>query len=144
MAIRSYIIHGGGNENTIPVRVGGVTRYLTFRKNGWDDSPAEYDTEDLSVAMAIEGSIFFAKGLVDVTGDTVPLRREEDGSFAPLSSPSSPKGEQAEVREYPDVSSVQEAKEVLNKEYDVPYSRLGNKEQVMRVSEECGVRFPGL
>lgn len=131
MALRSYTIKGGGNENTVPVRINGLTKYITFKKNGWDDSPAQFDTMDETLAMAIEQSPLYARGLIEVTGDTVPFG---DQDYL----------KEGQAREYPDVTSVKDAKDILNKDFDVPFSKMPNAEETKKIAKEYGVRFPGL
>ena len=131
MAYRQYSIKGGGNENTVPVSVNGTRKYVTFRKSGWDNADATYDTQDEAVAMAIESSDLYKRGLITCYGDTVPLSEE--------------KAEEAdEPREYPDVTTVAEAKKILSADFGVPYSRMPNAEETKRVASEYGVRFPKL
>ena len=131
MAYRQYSIKGGGNENTVPVSVNGTRKYVTFRKSGWDNADAAYDTQDEAVAMAIESSDLYKRGLITCYGDTVPLSEE--------------KAEEAdEPREYPDVTTVAEAKKILSADFGVPYSRMPNAEETKRVASEYGVRFPKL
>lgn len=131
MAYRQYSIKGGGNENTVPVSVNGTRKYVTFRKSGWDNADATYDTQDEAVAMAIESSDLYKRGLITCYGDTVPLSEE--------------KAEEAdEPREYPDVTTVAEAKKILSADFGVPYSRMPNAEETKRVASEYGVHFPKL
>lgn len=154
MAYRSYIIKSGGSESTVPVRINGLTKYITFKKNGWDDAPAQFDTADRALAQAIEAGALYRRGLITVTGDTVPFAEErparavteevqaqdvkEVGTVPGI--PEAP--EQAE--EYADVTSVKDAKEILNKKFGVLYSRMPNAEETKSVAAEYGVSFPGL
>lgn len=134
MAYRQYSIKGGGNENTVPVSVNGTRKFITFRKSGWDNADATYDTQDEAVAMAIETSNLFRRGLITCYGDTIPLS-EERAKVAE---------ERDEPREYPDVTTVAEAKKILSADFGIPYSRMPNAEETKRVASEYGVRFPGL
>ena len=133
MAYRQYSIKGGGNENTVPVSINGTRKYVTFRKSGWDNADATYDTQDEAVAMAIESSDLFRRGLITCYGDTVPFGEGKAEAEA-----------EDEPREYPDVTTVAEAKKILSADFGVPYSRMPNAEETKRVASECGVRFPGL
>lgn len=134
MAYRQYSIKGGGNENTVPVSVNGTRKFITFRKSGWDNADATYDTQDEEVARGIETSDLFRRGLITCYGDTVPLS-EEQAKVAE---------ERDEPREYPDVTTVAEAKKILSADFGVPYSRMPNAEETKRVASEYGVHFPGL
>lgn len=131
MAYRQYSIKGGGNENTVPVSVNGTRKFITFRKSGWDNADATYDTQDEAVAMGIETSGLFRRGLITCYGDTVPFGEETAE-------------EAEEPREYPDVTTVAEAKKILSADFGIPYSRMPNAEETKRVASEYGVRFPGL
>ena len=131
MAYRQYSIKGGGNENTVPVSVNGTRKFITFRKSGWDNADATYDTQDEAVARGIETSDLFRRGLITCYGDTVPFSEETAE-------------ETDEAREYPDVTTVAEAKKILSADFGVPYSRMPNAEETKRVASEYGVRFPKL
>lgn len=131
MAYRQYSIKGGGNENTVPVSINGTRKFITFRKSGWDNADATYDTQDEAVAMAIETSDLFRRGLITCCGDTVPLSDEQYE-------------EEGQAKEYPDVTTVAEAKKILSADFGIPYSRMPNAEETKRVASEYGVRFPGL
>lgn len=55
--------------------------------------------------------------------------------------------ELAEVKivEFPEVKTVQEAKDVLRSEpYNVAFQRLNNPESIAKVAEELGIKFPNL
>ena len=134
MAYRQYSIKGGGNENTVPVSINGTRKFITFRKSGWDNADATYDTQDEAVALGIETSDLFRRGLITCYGDTIPLS-EERAKVAE---------ERDEPREYPDVTTVAEAKKILSADFGIPYSRMPNAEETKRVASEYGVRFPGL
>ena len=134
MAYRQYSIKGGGNENTVPVSVNGTRKFITFRKSGWDNADATYDTQDEAVALGIETSDLFRRGLITCYGDTIPLS-EERAKVAE---------ERDEPREYPDVTTVAEAKKILSADFGIPYSRMPNAEETKRVASEYGVHFPGL
>ena len=134
MAYRQYSIKGGGNENTVPVSVNGTRKYVTFRKSGWDNADATYDTQDEEVALAIETSDLYRRGLITCHGDTIPLSEERTKE---------PEGAE-EPREYPDVTTVAEAKKILSADFGIPYSRMPNAEETKRVASEYGVHFPGL
>lgn len=131
MAYRQYSIKGGGNENTVPVSVNGTRKFITFRKSGWDNADATYDTQDEAVARGIETSDLFRRGLITCYGDTVPFG---EGKAEETDEP----------REYPDVTTVAEAKKILSADFGIPYSRMPNAEETKRVASEYGVRFPGL
>lgn len=137
MAYRQYSIKGGGNENTVPVSINGTRKYVTFRKSGWDNADATYDTQDEAVAMAIESSDLFRRGLITCYGDTVPFGEGKAEAEAEAEAEDEP-------REYPDVTTVAEAKKILSADFGVPYSRMPNAEETKRVASEYGVRFPGL
>lgn len=131
MAYRQYSIKGGGNENTVPVSVNGTRKFITFRKSGWDNADATYDTQDEAVARGIETSDLFRRGLITCYGDTVPFGEGRTK-------------EPEEPREYPDVTTVAEAKKILSADFGIPYSRMPNAEETKRVASEYGVRFPKL
>ncbi len=173
MAYRQYSIKGGGNENTVPVSVNGTRKFITFRKSGWDNAAATYDTQDEEVAMAIETSDLYKRGLITCYGDTVPFgegkaeaeEADEPKEYPDVTTVSEAKAEKAdepreypdvttvaeaeaeeadEPREYPDVTTVAEAKKILSADFGIPYSRMPNAEETKRVAGEYGVRFPGL
>ena len=139
MAYRQYSIKGGGNENTVPVSVNGTRKFITFRKSGWDNADATYDTQDEAVAMGIETSDLFRRGLITCYGDTVPFGEGKAEAEAEAEAE-----EADEPREYPDVTTVAEAKKILSADFGIPYSRMPNAEETKRVASEYGVRFPGL
>ena len=150
MAYRQYSIKGGGNENTVPVSVNGTRKFITFRKSGWDNADATYDTQDEAVALGIETSDLFRRGLITCYGDTIPLseerakvaeERDEPREYPDVTTVAE---ERDEPREYPDVTTVAEAKKILSADFGVPYSRMPNAEETKRVASEYGVRFPGL
>ena len=147
MAYRQYSIKGGGNENTVPVSINGTRKFITFRKSGWDNADATYDTQDEAVAMAIETSDLFRRGLITCSGDTVPLSDEQyeaEGQAREYPDVTTVAEERDEPREYPDVTTVAEAKKILSADFGIPYSRMPNAEETKRVASEYGVRFPGL
>lgn len=124
------------SSSAVRLTVNGKSKTALFeskRKNGI----LTYETSDADVQQAIEESKYFESGNITLQSTSVEsgkLKVESGGSTG---------GD--DTTEYPDVTSFQEAKEILRAEpYKVLFQSLNSEANILKKAEECGVVFPNL
>ena len=111
---------------------------LQYEKNG-SNVTASIDfgdqhsifVSDKEMQNAIESSKYFKTGIIEVTKGTVDIPENSDSSVT-------------ETKEYPDVTNIQQAKEVLRTDYGVAPVALSNAEKIKSQAEKHFVAFPNI
>jgi hypothetical protein len=113
---------------TLPVLLGGKVRYVVFSEEHYGAT-----VRDENMQEAIESSSYFKKGEIKLFsnhGNSVPPK------------PAKPVFDE---REFPEVTNIQEAVEVLKgAPYCVAHQSLRTPEHVMKQAEANGLKFPNL
>ena len=124
------------NKSAIRITVGGKSKTIEFenkRKNG----VLIFETEDKATQDAVEELDKFKNGtIVCIEGKTTKQA---------LASKITKEPEDKDTIEYEEVTSLQQAKEILRGEpYNIPFQSLNSPENIQKKAEELGISFPSL
>jgi len=98
-------------------------------------SSAQYQTENVKVQEAIEKTIQFKKGLIQIVSEkVVELNADTDNK---------PKGRPAKGQ-YTSVLTPQQAAEKLHEKYNIPMEELNSPDAIMSKAASVGASFPNL
>lgn len=143
-----------GESASFTLKVGDTIKQIIFQ--GGRTVPFKtkpfYKTADKQEQKAIEALSIFGHlvTLAPGYGQTEGSAAENAGAPAPQGSPADQGGEGGGQDDpqgdnvYPDVTKVQEAREVLIAEYDVKAADLPNKAVILQKAAELKVSFPNL
>ena len=157
MGLKIYKIRCVGGEVTFPIEVDGERLYVTFKRR-FGERLGSLSCDDEEVQRGIEGSSRFLNGVIEVVPveEEVPVsddstlsdRADEsdrsDESDESDRSDGSDEVEVTEVGKYDEVTRFSDARQILNKEFGIPYSRLSNSEMVRTEAKGVGVIFRNL
>ncbi len=120
-------ISANGDQYTFYVKVGEKNMCVGLKGSGND-----FKTNNERLQKAIEESTYFKTGKIVLDG----------GKTADESAPKIPS---APAKEYPEVTDIQSAIDILRAEpYKVHHTKLTTPEKVLAVASELGVSFPNL
>jgi len=115
---------------------GSERKLVTFR--GYGDGKVRLYTNDADLQKAIEGSPYYQKRKIKLESS----KEVKDGSNGKGAKPfEQPK---AETKVFEDVTTFEEAKNILKNEYGVAFQALGSPEKILAKAAENGVSFPNL
>lgn len=159
MGLKIYKIRCIGGEVTFPVEVKGDRMYVTFKRR-FGDRMGSLSCNDVAIQQGIEGSDRFLNGEIEVVSveEEVPVsddsilsdRADEsdrsDGADESDRSDRSDKSDESveTAGKYDEVTRFSDARQILNKEFGIPYSRLSNSEMVRNEAKGVGVVFRNL
>ena len=153
MGLKIYKIRCIGGEVTFPVEVKGDRMYVTFKRR-FGDRMGSLSCNDVAVQRGIESSSKFLNGEIEVEGGATLT--EEDyvepvvGDEAVISEEAvadcveEMETSDVSVDNYDGVTRFSDARQILNKEFGIPYSRLSNSEMVRNEAKGVGVVFRNL
>ncbi|NDV46096.1 hypothetical protein D0T49_03450 [Paludibacter sp. 221] len=142
--MKRYSFKTLGGEHTLPIEVSGARQYIKFKKAYRDAKLALFETSDEKIQKGIEESDLFKAGRIklvfsDQNGQVKKTKKGKEGE--PVNS------NEGEPKEYPEVSTFQQAKDVLSGEpYDIPATSpdVSTPEKIFAKAAELGVSFPNL
>jgi hypothetical protein len=122
----------------VQIPVGDSTKFITFTAVGFGTNYATgyptFSTTDVAVQEALEESEQFKSGkiiLENAPAKIKDIEKKDNGT--------------SDTATYPEVTTYQEAKELLRKEpYNIPFQSLGTPEKIVTKAAELGVSFPNL
>jgi hypothetical protein len=122
-------VYRATTQFTLPVLLEGKVKYVVFSEENYSASVPDEKTQ-----KAIEASSYFRSGKIKL------FTQRNDGTVqAKKAAPG------FEEREFPEVSNIQEAVEILKGEpYKVANQSLRTPENVMKQAEANRVKFPNL
>lgn len=133
MVKKTYMYAGATSVTTI-FTVKNKRRIVNFE--GGSTIPikinAKFTTADKDLQNAIEaspkyGKFIFLENAYDMV-ETKPVVNENVDGF----------------KSYANVTRLQDAKNILNRDFDIPFSGLKNKEDILKASHEVKATFPDL
>jgi hypothetical protein len=124
------------------VTIAGKRKYLEF-----SDGQYFLNTADEDIQIGIESHPFYGSKIIPC-GD-YPKTVKGEVKKVEVIAPNKPIEKVIEVEktvvEFPEVKTVQEAKDILrNEPYNIAFQRLNNPDNIIKVAEELGVKFPNL
>lgn len=120
------IIHSNGVQMRVDFTNGSTTAYGV--------APATYQTKDELTQRIIENSDEFKSGRIRL------VRKIE----LPDDTPRDFLNTDAAVKTYPDITKTQEAKDILQKEYNYNVASIRSKADVHTAAKELNIAFPNL
>lgn len=150
MGLKIYKIRCIGGEVTFPVEVKGDRMYVTFKRR-FGDRMGSLSCNDVAIQQGIEGSDRFLNGEIEVVSveeevpvsdDSILSDRADESDRSDRSDKSDESVETA--GKYDEVTRFSDARQILNKEFGIPYSRLSNSEMVRNEAKGVGVVFRNL
>jgi tetraacyldisaccharide-1-P 4'-kinase len=124
------------------VIIAGKRKYLEF-----SDGQYYLNTADEDIQIGIESHPFYGSKIIPCGNypKTVKGEAKKVEVIVPNKSIEPTVEVEKTIVEFPEVKTIQEAKDVLRSEpYNVAFQRLNNPESIAKVAEELGIKFPNL
>ena len=131
--MKVYVIESVRNSISFYVEVGDTKRELV-KFTGDGNGYVGYSTSNKKIIKGIENSDLFKNGEIKLVSS---IEESNDNL-------NSENGNQGDLKEYPEVTNLQEAKELLRSEYNIPHQSLGSQDNILKKAIEVGASFPNL
>lgn len=139
--MKTYSIRTNGQEHTVPIPANGKNKYIKFAKSNSISLLGYFVTSDTELQAQIEQSEAYKKGRIKLH-----FSDQEEQKVKPQPKAKEPQATK-EITEYPEVTTFQQAKEVLSA---APWNvhkgspLLRNPEGILRKAQDVGAAFPNL
>lgn len=121
-------ISATGIQYTFPVMAKGKAVFISFKGN-----ENEYSTANKDIQAAIEATAKFKNKEIVLYNSTTPEQNDEQS------------GETMEIKEYPEVTTFQEARDILNAApYKVRITSLNTPDKIKNKATQLGALFPNI